>query len=358
MGLKPHHHNPKIAIATEGKAEEVSIWVDMMSKMEHKSHVTLFLLSYDKPLEAEYCVNQTRVICMYKPGSTWTSGRNELSRAIDSHESSIRHRFKYWLFGDQDMVKLDNCGEATRCQGDSFPPRSSALAACCFDVAMQTLTAPEVQYAVVNFNIWGGGELVDYLGFSHMDCCDASLSAFHRVAVPVVLPYIELVDKISWWEAQGLHFHVVSGCFPGYSVYHNAFSIKATSAHSPYPMGRYPGSVEKAIRQVYEKRGLVPDPLPMNPVQLEQGNCAKLDHDKLGLVKSYEPRITTVSNHSSSKLFGGKNSAPTTLKTLWVSNAWQKTASFKKCQELLKPRYLSYMKSGILVELDGEVFSK
>ena len=335
-------HASKIALATEGRATEVAEWYRMLSIMENKNHAVLFLLSYDNPIDPMICNNET-VICLHKPGSTWTSGRNELARSITQFQDKHRHHFKYWLMGDQDMAKLDNCGEATHCQAPDYPARSIKLAACCFDIAMKTLLAPEVQYAIVNFNIWGGGQIVDWLGFSHMDCCDGSLNAFHHAAVPVVLPYIELIDKISWWEAQGLQFHVISGCFPGYSVYSNVFSIKATTAHSPYPMGRTPNEVNRALKQVYGKLGLIPDPISVAKVQLEQANCANLDHQKLGLVGSYEPKIVAEPEKEP-------------LKTLWVSDAWRNMTSFKKCLDLLRPRYLKYMETGNLVELDGERF--
>jgi hypothetical protein len=341
VGCNKLHRSSRIALATEGRASEVSEWFKMMKKMELKSHVSLFMLSYDIPINETICNGHAHVVCLHAPGSTWTSGRNIMTRSIANYETDNKHPFKYWLFGDHDMVKLDNCGEATKCQAPQYPAHSTELAACCFDVGVETLIAPEVQWAVVNFNIWGGGRVIDWLSFSHIDCCDGSLNAFHRLAVPTILPYIELVDKKSWWEAQGLHFHLVSGCFPGYSVYSNVFSIKATSAHSPYPMGRYPDPVNRAVRQVYGKYDLVPNPISLRTVQLEQGNCANVNHSTLPLDEMFEHRLPANSK----------------LKTVWDTAAWQNSTSFRRCLAHLTPRFLSYLESGDLVKTDGAVYS-
>eukprot|EP01034_Spumella_vulgaris_P026625 gene26625-33232_t len=191
------------------------------------------------------------------------------------------------------MAKLDNCGEATRCQAPEYPAQSTKLA-----------------------------------------------------ALPTILPYIELVDKKSWWEAQGLHFHLVSGCFPGFSVYSNVFSMKGTSAHSPYPMGRYPDPVNTALRQVYGKYGLIPNPITVNTVQLEQGNCANINHTALPLDGMFEHPVKV-------------NSLVTKkpLKTIWDTAAWQNSTAFKRCLERLTPRFQSYLETGDLAKTDGAVFA-
>eukprot|EP01034_Spumella_vulgaris_P037518 gene37518-46288_t len=62
---------------------------------------------------------------------------------------------------------------------------------------------------------------------------------------------IELLDKTSWWESQGIHFHLVSGCFPSYSVYSNLVCEYGSNAHSGYPQGRRPVESKKAMQRVY-----------------------------------------------------------------------------------------------------------
>lgn len=351
-GIEHEQFLPKIAIATEGRSTEIILWLELLHHMESKSHVNLFLLAYDAPLESQLCSNHSRVICMFAPNSTWTSGRNILARTMSQFEKKNQNHhgneryFKYWLFGDQDMVILNNCGEATHCKPPEYPGNSIKLAACCYDIAVKTLLIHEIQYAAVNFvnyEIYRQNySRVDYLGFSHVDCSDGALNAFHRAAVPVILPYIEMLDDQSWWESQRMHFHLITGCFPGYSVYSNIFELQTTTAHSNYPTGLVPvDEVLKTLVQVYGKYDLIPDPIPRFFEQMNQGNCANLNHRKMGLNGSYEPY-----NHNN-------GAAKTTFSTYGNSQDWQELPIFKKCLAALRPRFNRYIETGDLRRIDG-----
>ena len=350
-GTEHGHLAPMIAIATEGRNTEIVLWLELLNHMESKNHITLFLLSYNAPLESQLCSKHSKVICLFEPNSTWTSGRNILARTISQFEKNNPNHhgnqsyFKYWLFGDQDMAMLTNCGGATHCKPPKYPGKSIELAACCYDIAVKTLLAPEIQYAAVNF--YAGGYLknisrVDYLGFSHVDCSDGALNAFHHAAVPVILPYIELLDEQSWWESQGLHFHLITNCFPGYSVYSNIFDFKFTADHSSYPRGRLPGAeIQKTLIQVYGKYDLIPDIISRSSEQMFHGNCAKLNHQKMGLNGSFEPY-----NHQN-------RAAAALFSTYGKSQAWQELPSFKKCLAALQPRFSQYVETGDLRRIDG-----
>jgi hypothetical protein len=106
-------------------------------------------------------------------------------------------------------------------------------------------------------------------------------------------------------------------------------------------MGRYPDPVGRAVQQVYGKYGLVPNPISLRTVQLEQGNCANVNHSTLPLDEMFELRLPTNSS----------------LKTTWDTTAWQNSTTFRRCLEHLMPRFLSYLESGDLVRTDGVLFS-
>ena len=101
--LLPCFNAAKIAIATQGKAEDMEQWTKLMSAMTTRNRINLLILSYDKPVDPNLCSHANGIHCSFKNRSTWTSGRNELTRNIAHHEIVERHHFKYWLFSNGDL---------------------------------------------------------------------------------------------------------------------------------------------------------------------------------------------------------------------------------------------------------------
>ena len=73
-----------------------------------------------------------------------------------------------------------------------------------------------IEYAVINFVDLGGVKnpvtntpVMGILQIAHTDCADGAFNAIHRAAVPVLLPYVELVDRYSWWGAQAIMWTVI-----------------------------------------------------------------------------------------------------------------------------------------------------
>lgn len=345
----------KIALAAQGKAAEIGNWVKMVSLMKHQRHISLFILSYDAPVDLSHCVSSgaTHVSCLYLARSSWTSGRNYIANEIVKKENSIHHHFKYWIMCDHDQIVISRCGKSSNC-GEKFSPNSLEFAACCFDGIVGKLMEPSVQYPVVHFSTLFIEEICskDYATFMHFDCGDAMLYAYHRLAVPVMFPYIELLDRKSWWESQGIHFHLVSACFTGYSVYSNLVCGYGSSIHSGYPQGRFPVESNKAIEQVYGKVGLVsPQMIHLNTPSLEQGillsilfsvvlvliniagNCAKLPANTSTYTNFIEPRDSS-----------------------FLSSGWQNSSNFRKCHMALQPRFIKFLETGDLSKIDGEVY--
>lgn len=305
----------RIALGSQGKAAELTKWIQMYSHMNSSSHVTLFVLTYDEPIPEALC-QQHGVQCMFKPHTTWTSGRNGLLRAMRTLESINRNLFKYYAFADDDIVNA-NCHAATGC-GDA-----ADKSACCFD-AVTFFLLSSIEYAVVNF-VTLSNEIPNTGGILkvvHYDCADGAFNAYHRAAAPALLPYVELVDRFSWWGSQAIMWTVIGGCLPGYSMYVGIFSLVSTTGHANYPKGRYNEVEHDSKEAVFSHRGLSPWPINID-AQMVQGNCMKIDKPGSSI-------------HSSA----------------WTSGDWVKLESFRKCYSSLKPRFDSFVKTGNLSATD------
>mmetsp|Transcript_19510 Transcript_19510/g.26792 ORF Transcript_19510/g.26792 Transcript_19510/m.26792 type:complete len:295 (-) Transcript_19510:1089-1973(-) len=273
-----------IAFAVQGKAEDVTEWINMVSIMKTKDFSSLFVLSYDLPVDKSLCDNNIRIICLFQPKSTWRKGRNMLTRSIAKYEEQFNHHFKYWIFGDDDVIKIKSCGKFfSSSPQQQIESPSIAMTAFCFDSIVQQLSNANVQYAVVGYTSSHKDSLIeDTLGFLHGDCSDAALTAIHHLAVPILLPYVELLDNITWWAA--LWNHLIIGCFPGYSVYDPVFQY-GNGSHALYPRNVTNAQQlkSKAFRQVYGSLDLIPYPISEENIKImtpKQGNCANISYSQ------------------------------------------------------------------------------
>jgi hypothetical protein len=180
-----------------------------------------------------------------------------------------------------------------------------------------------MDYAVVNFVSLGGVAGTGGISkISHWDCSDGAFNAYHRAAVPVLLPYVELVDRYSWWGSQAIMWTVIGGCVPGYSIFVGVFNIIRTSGHASYPRGRYEEVEIDAKKAVYARKGLSPWPIDIHAVRT-QGDCMKLG---LPVKKIHQ--------------------------AAWKSGDWLKKEEFLKCYIELKPRLDAFISSGNLSKTD------
>ena len=150
----------------------------------------------------------------------------------------------------------------------------------------------------------------------------------------VLLPYVELVDSLSWWESQATHWQVATAGVPGFSVYSNLFVVGGANEHGPYPRGRRPQEAGHAIRRVFGAAGLIPQPMARPDFQYPMGNCLNWPDGSLGtnLRAAYESPDHATANSS---------------------GAWAHSASFAKCAQALTPRFNAYLQTGDLNRIDG-----
>lgn len=222
--------------------------------------------------------------------------------------SGSKALFKYFAFADDDIIDA-TCNSKLECSSLNDP------IACCFDSISYFLLS-DINYAVINFVDLGGvkdpftGEpICGLLKIAHTDCSDGAFNAYHRGVVPALLPYVELVDRYSWWGAQAIMWTVIGGCVPGYSVYVGILDILKTKGHVNYPKGRYAEVESDAKEAVFGRKGLAPWPIDTN-TQYFQGNCMKIN----GFVDYIH-------------------------ETAWHSGDWIKTDSFRQCYNVLKHRF-------------------
>lgn len=324
----------------QGKAESLKNgWVNVLNLMQSKKNVVAFLLSYDKELRCEDEV--PNVVCLFSQSTTWTSGRNLIARAMFEYERSTSSLFKYWLLADSDMANLHTCHKSTKCP-ESFAASTAEMSACCYDIAVKTLISKTVHHPVISFlqaKVEKATLSSHHLGFCHIDCSDAALTAFHRDAVSVTLPYVQLLDQRSWWESQGMLFHVLAGCLRGRGVIFNLMDLGGNvEEHVAYPRGRRPEESPVALRQVYAKLGLIPHPMNSTDLLMEQGNCGNVEFEKVGLLSNgYEPN--------------GEDG-------WWNTDDWTTDPTFVQCKAALSPRFDTYMSSGDIFLTDGEAMPK
>lgn len=149
--------------------------------------------------------------------------------------------------------------------------------------------------------------------------------------MPVLFPYIELVDAYTWGASQALQWHVITSCVPGASVFSNIFTFHATADHDPYPRGRNLEQEKQALKEVYGKAGMIPNPMHNVGALLEEGNCA--NHNAHNLWEPADPNENT-----------------------WSQTKWKTQDAFAKCRAAMEPRFFEFMKTGNLAALDGRVY--
>ncbi len=106
-----------------------------------------------------------------------------------------------------------------------------------------------------------------------MDCLDAMKNAIHREAVPLLLPYVDSLDKVSWWMSQAVQFYLSAGCLAGYGAILGGYEEAMAPQHSAYPRGLNYTLIQKAVYAVVQPAGLVPWPITPAHV-LHQGHCS------------------------------------------------------------------------------------
>ena len=239
----PSGIQPRIAVGIQGPADYLHRWRDVLSLMSTRSEVDFFCLIYDGT------VNETMVDAwrqepnsplkeiMTNSMTTWTTGRNVLAQAMYREEVKRFKQYESWVFSDADSWLMD----CARC------PTGDLGAACCWDYMFRDVLLSNYSFATVA--TWALEEEcrpVEHLSndtvldntFIFRDCADAQVQAFHRDAVPILLPYHPDLDSSSWWSSQALLFKYASGCLRDANVVLGRRFQSQSILHKGYPKGR------------------------------------------------------------------------------------------------------------------------
>jgi len=236
---------PRVALAVKVTARHAIEWGHMISALPFstRANLTIFLTVYgDLGLAGSFTSTRDdkipligllhnasslfpATVAYFAPTATttWTSGRNELLQLMYAHEVERGEQFTYWVTADGDASHND----CTQCPPTRPPDYTSA--ACCWDTLLgPTLNSDGLAFAMVGTTL--ATEELPFFGEPHRshgsnpstirqyflrDCTDGQTMAFHRDAVPLILPFHEEMDHQSWWASQALLFAYSSACLRG-----------------------------------------------------------------------------------------------------------------------------------------------
>eukprot|EP00047_Mylnosiga_fluctuans_P014107 m.35435 g.35435 ORF g.35435 m.35435 type:complete len:406 (-) comp5325_c0_seq1:233-1450(-) len=171
---------------------------------------------------------------LHTKGTTWTSGRNMLLQEALRMEARRGVQYTFFMFADGDILlqirpdpffpgQYDRRTRRTLSAEDVIeqslarcsPTHMQAIAAmklapaaaaarrpytyleCLLLEYQAPMTSPAVMPSMVNKSILGEPVFV-------MNYHDGAFNAFHRRALPVLLPYATLFDSVSWWASQAV----------------------------------------------------------------------------------------------------------------------------------------------------------
>jgi hypothetical protein len=340
---------PEIAFAVQGHADGLRNTMEMYAAMATRAHVTLFLLTWNEPIDCSAVVAASlsaggppHAVCVFAPWTSWTTGRNALARAIFHAELARGERYTKWLFADQDTTDGIPPGGIACSQETSIPahvglgtgaavcPGSSGAPA--WDAVIRVLLLP-LRHPFLYFISNVAMPYVDWEAPEHkcpecltvwpIDCADAMVNAFDRDAVAALLPYFFELDPESWWASQEILYHFAEGCFGGTGGVVPGF-YPTTTQHRSYPQGRPIKAEMEVVRQAFPE--LFEWPLNMTEklgwdfphLAFEQGDCAfrALPFQRLN---------AALPAHVA------------------ASHAWPRLPDFRACVDSMLPRYCAFM---------------
>lgn len=289
-----------VAFAVRSKGTNAPKWQDLFTNMDGDTYG--FIDTYDESCETPVYTEAYQ--CTHASGLTWTSGRNHVARLIHQKEALRKVKFKYWVFTDGDTFDMT-------CRG-------CANSLCCFNSIVQFLNDPMCQFALVTHldpypklpvPATDSGVLVD--------CTDAMMNAFHREAVPVLLPYLGELEQSSWHESQALLFRFFVYCLRGASLLLNGYWIGPAQLHVTFPGGTN-WEREQPVLQNYARDFHLPGlDVPSN--HIDPGDCSGLGSRWLS---RNGPEFKAALNHSA---------------------VWVHSQRFWECHASLHPRFFAFM---------------
>jgi hypothetical protein len=252
---------PRVAIGIRASVVWMERWRALLNAMKLRDEIALFFsLWKEEADEAQVASwraepNSPLLSVRFEPGVTVTPGRNLVLQSIYAEEVARGKRFESWVIADADAAFV----ECYRCPVTQLPEVTGA--ACCMDYFIGLALNRAYNFSSISsilareeyppFEAQKTSEVIDRM-FQFRDCADAQLQAYHRDYVPIVFPYHEELEDISWWSSQGMLFRYTSTCGPGNNVLPGRNFRPNLQEHIDYPkMGRDIGREEIVVREAY-----------------------------------------------------------------------------------------------------------
>jgi len=147
---------------------------------------------------------------IFFPHSSWNAGRNRLLAEAVERAASSGNDYLYYIFMDEDCRIEEDAGLARRLErpltGNPFRTFESCL------LEWQ----PALGYTRYAWQYYRKGREVN-LGYN----IDAIFNAFHREAVPFLLPYYTGFDADSWLYSQNIINHLLALVYHPYRIQFN-----------------------------------------------------------------------------------------------------------------------------------------
>jgi hypothetical protein len=198
---------PQHTIIAMGQAQDLDYWTQQLPL-----RANLLFGAYD--VDPPNCMD-SRVECLFIPGTTWSQGRNHL---VQHFKNTKSQETKYMTITDAD-VRLE-CSHSN-----------------CLQHWIEFLDITEPPAAFIIGNDYYLKEKTPPNTMMVSDAFDVALNAFHVDAIDTILPYTSKFDEISWWISQSVLWQSIHCFAPTFAVrpvdvfYNN-------QGHQPYPRGR------------------------------------------------------------------------------------------------------------------------
>mmetsp|Transcript_16870 Transcript_16870/g.43065 ORF Transcript_16870/g.43065 Transcript_16870/m.43065 type:complete len:327 (-) Transcript_16870:41-1021(-) len=222
------HHNLVYLTQTEDAAGIARYYARLGLDPQHHHVIALTFarpVNAAAPLLEEYPLLET----FYMPNSTWTQGRNALLAAAKHREQVHSICYRYLVFTDDDVtLRPQNkaCEEGgivgLPCECMKAHPVGAAQLLCMFELELSVAKPPV---------------FTPSLGCEGGCAYDAIFNAFRRDALPVLLPYDERFDPISWWLSQLTLIYRIQMVYGQVAALKSQFTCSVNSEHRAYPRG-------------------------------------------------------------------------------------------------------------------------
>lgn len=165
---------------------------------------------------------------IFAPGSTWTTGRNQLYEQAVKLQQKQGWQYEYLIFTDDDIQLFS--------RNETLNP---------YDVVHAALSNVQPAVASVPGKIMSrnkcgpDGNAINNIEAPHYvaPCSadiDAAFAAFHATAAPMLLPYDTSFDSETWYGSQAIMILLMGASMPDHVIQFNHLYYKNTQ-HRKYP---------------------------------------------------------------------------------------------------------------------------